>query len=261
MGRGTGGRVEGMAREILETVGSGASDGEKAMGVWRFVAEELYDQRAGLSWSDDFGDPVKLFNVYGFDGCIANAVVSCRLAEAAGLKAREIWLGEIASIDGYGRGRVCAHDIFEAYAEGDWRFLDTDQMVYFLKRDNKTVAGVGGSGAGYRSDAPVAPNPGSGGKGYAGEYVLLHAFPGAAVCVSAEQRGGLDGQRGRFYTCAGGISAAAYDGAAAASGGEAGALLGQRGESRWCGGLECIRRYDIPTGSWSTGRTCAARSV
>ncbi len=133
--------VEGMAREILETAGSGASDGEKAMGVWRFVAEELYDQRAGLSWSDDFGDPVKLFNVYGFDGCIANAVVSCRLAEAAGLKAREIWLGEIASIDGYGRGRVCDHDIFEAYAEGGWRFLDTDQMVYFLKRDNRTVAG------------------------------------------------------------------------------------------------------------------------
>ena len=37
--------VEGMAQEILETAGSGASDGEKAMGVWRFVAEELYDQR------------------------------------------------------------------------------------------------------------------------------------------------------------------------------------------------------------------------
>ncbi len=133
--------VENMSREILATAGSGASDGEKAMGVWRFVAEELYDQRAGLSWSDDFGDPVKLLNVYGFDGCIANAVVCCRLAEAVELKAREIWLGGIASIDGYGRGRACAHDIFEAYAEGDWRFLDTDQMVYFLKRDNRTVAG------------------------------------------------------------------------------------------------------------------------
>ncbi len=133
--------VEGMAREILGGVGSGASDGEKAMGVWRFVAEELYDQRAGLSWSDDIGDPVKLFNVYGFDGCIANAVVSCRLAEVVRLKAREIWLGGLSSVDGYGRGRVCGHDIFEAYADGDWCFLDTDQMVYFLKRDNKTVAG------------------------------------------------------------------------------------------------------------------------
>ncbi len=135
--------IEAMAREILQRAGGRrASEGEKALAVWQFLVDEVYDSRAGLSWRDSFADPVKLCNVYGFEGCVANAVASSRLARALGLKAREVWMGDLASIDGYGRGRVCSHAIFEAHADGTWQFLDTDLMVFFLNRDNRTVASV-----------------------------------------------------------------------------------------------------------------------
>ncbi len=132
--------VETMIREIASIAGGGQiRDNDKMMAIWKFVVDELYDSRIGMSWYDGTSDPVKLFNVYGFEGCVANAITSRRLAEAMGLKAREIWLG--GTLDGHGRGRSCGHDIFEAYSDGAWHFLDTDLMVFFLKRDNATVAG------------------------------------------------------------------------------------------------------------------------
>ena len=132
-----------MGREILRIAGGrNATETEKAMATWRFVADEIYDSRAGLSWCDSRADPVKLFNVYGFEGCVADAIATSRLAAALGLEAREIWLGDLAFIDGYGRGRVCSHTIFEARADQAWHLLDTDLIVFFLKRDNCTVAGV-----------------------------------------------------------------------------------------------------------------------
>ena len=134
--------AETMAKEISGIAGGGRlSDRDKMMAIWKFVVDELYDSRIGMSWFDQTSDPVRLFNVYGFEGCVANAITSRRIAEAMGVKGREIWLG--GTIDGYGRGRSCGHDIFEAFADGAWHFLDTDLMVFFLKRDNRTVAGSG----------------------------------------------------------------------------------------------------------------------
>ena len=134
--------VETMTEEIAGIAGGGGlSDRDKMMAVWKFVVDELYDSRIGMSWFDQTSDPVRLFNVYGFEGCVANAITSRRLAEQMGVKSREIWLG--GTIDGYGRGRSCGHDIFEAFADGGWHFLDTDLMVFFLNRDNTTVAGSG----------------------------------------------------------------------------------------------------------------------
>ena len=54
--------------------------------------------------------------------------------------ARELWLGALALIDSYGRGRCCDHDIYEAWADGAWHFLDSDMMLFLLNRDNRTVA-------------------------------------------------------------------------------------------------------------------------
>jgi len=130
--------VETMAKEAIG--GRKLNEEERMMAVWKFVVDEVYDSRCGLSWFDDLGDPVKLFNVYGFDGCIAYAIATSRLAKAMGVRSREVWVGGV--LDGHGRGRQCSHTIFEAYADGAWHLLDTDQMMFFLKRDNRTVAGV-----------------------------------------------------------------------------------------------------------------------
>jgi hypothetical protein len=132
--------VETMVREIVG--GRELTETEKAMAVYQFGVDEVYDSRVGLSWYDDINDPVKLYNVYGFEGCSTQAMASRRLAETMGLRAREVWVGDLATLDGHGRGRVCNHAVFEAYADGLWHFLDTDLMVFFLKRDNRTVAGA-----------------------------------------------------------------------------------------------------------------------
>ena len=130
--------VEAMAKEAIG--GRDLDEEERMMALWQFVVDEVYDSRCGISWYDDVGDPVKLFNAYGFEGCIGYAIATSRLGEVMGVRSREVWVGGI--LDGHGRGRQCSHTIFEAWANGAWHLLDTDQMVFFLKRDNHTVASI-----------------------------------------------------------------------------------------------------------------------
>ncbi len=130
--------VETMAKEAIG--GRDLDEEERMMAVWQFVVDEVYDSRCGISWFDDVSDPVKLFNAYGFEGCIGYALATSRLAEAMGVPSRQVWVGGI--LDGHGRGRQCSHAISEAWANGAWHLLDTDQMVFFLNRDNRTVANV-----------------------------------------------------------------------------------------------------------------------
>ena len=130
--------VEAMAKEAID--GRDLDEEERMMALWQFVVDEVYDSRCGMSWYDDVGDPVKLFNAYGFEGCIGYAIATSRLGEVMGVRSREVWVGGI--LDGHGRGRQCSHTIFEAWANGAWHLLDTDQMIFFLKRDNHTVASI-----------------------------------------------------------------------------------------------------------------------
>ncbi|MBA7518927.1 hypothetical protein ES705_11001 [subsurface metagenome] len=128
--------IDTIVKEILPF--GEPTEREKLLSLWRFLVDEVYDSRCGLSWFDGMADPVKLLNVYGFDGCVANAIAGRRLAESLGFQAREIWLGGI--LDGYGRGRECLHAVLEVRVDGEWHLLDTDQMVFFLKHDNNTIA-------------------------------------------------------------------------------------------------------------------------
>lgn len=128
--------VERVAQEIAR--GRRLTEEERMMALWQFACDQVYDSRTGLAWYDDMADPVKLLNVYGFDGCVAQAVATRRLAEAMGVNARVVWLA--GAVDGHGRGRGCAHAIFEAEADAAWHLLDTDQALFFLNRDNRTAA-------------------------------------------------------------------------------------------------------------------------
>ena len=130
--------VEDVAREVV--AGRDLSEAEKAMALWRFCVENIYDSRGGLGWFDANADPLRLLNVYGFDGCIAQAIAARRIAEAMGLRAREVWLKP--SVDSQGRGRCCQHDILEVWTGESWSLLDTDLGVFFLHRDNATPAGA-----------------------------------------------------------------------------------------------------------------------
>ena len=178
--------VETMIREIASIAGGGQiRDNDKMMAIWKFVVDELYDSRIGMSWYDGTSDPVKLFNVYGFEGCVANAITSRRLAEAMGLKAREIWLG--GTLDGHGRGA----QLWARYFRGilGWRvaFSGYGFDGVFSQAGQCDRGWLGGSRLGHRPVAPVASKPGAVRTGFAGKGVLRHTIPGGTVCVSAEQ--------------------------------------------------------------------------
>ena len=130
--------AEDVARDVV--AGRDLDEGEKATAVWRFCVENIYDSRGGLSWFDANADPVRMLNVYGFDGCVAQAVAARRIAEAMGLRAREVWLKP--DVDSLGRGRCCQHDILEVWNGESWSLLDTDMGLFFLRRDNATPAGA-----------------------------------------------------------------------------------------------------------------------
>ena len=74
--------VETMAKEAIG--GRDLDEEERMMALWQFVVDEVYDSRCGMSWYDDVSDPVKLFNAYGFEGCIGYAIATSRLGEVMG---------------------------------------------------------------------------------------------------------------------------------------------------------------------------------
>ena len=223
--------VETMAKEAIG--GRDLDEEDRMMALWQFVVDEVYDSRCGMSWYDDVSDPVKLFNAYGFEGCIGYAIATSRLGEVMGVKSREVWVGGI--LDGHGRGRQCSHTIFEAWANGAWHLLDTDQMVFFLNRDNRTVASVADLARDPRTDEQVAPKSGAGGKGSGGEGLLQRAVRESGICISDQSEWCLDARRWPGATGYDAVAAAPYDGDALAAGREVGALLGSGGQDGGAG--------------------------
>ncbi len=98
------------------------SDSEKAKAIWFQECRYRYHFDSGEST-----DPVKVYNVYGYYTCGANATHLTGLWRHAGLK-----VSPSAGTIGHTTSRV--------FFDDRWHFLDGDQHSLFLLRDNKTVA-------------------------------------------------------------------------------------------------------------------------
>ena len=111
---------------VAEVTRDCKTDQERAMALWWWV---LY-KRFQLSPTDRSAlHPVRAMNGYGYGICgHTSAWMKC-LWTAAGLKARvqEIW----------------GHTVSEAYWDGAWRMLDGNVKVFYLDRDNRTIASLG----------------------------------------------------------------------------------------------------------------------
>ncbi|MCX5677332.1 MAG: hypothetical protein NTX87_20300 [Planctomycetota bacterium] len=115
-------------RNVEEIVSSaitpGMTDAEKAFALW--FQEIRYRHHAGGD-NNELGDPVKVFNIYGYNTCGNDSISLATLWRKAGLKVAP--------------ARALGHCISQAFYDNRWHFYDGDMHSVYLLRDNETVAG------------------------------------------------------------------------------------------------------------------------
>lgn len=115
-------------RTVAEIVSSATTpemtDAEKAFALW---FQEIQYRHHSPGDNNELGDPVKVFNVYGYNTCGNDSISLATLWREAGLKAAP--------------ARALGHCISQAFYDGGWHFFDGDMHSVYLLRDNETVAG------------------------------------------------------------------------------------------------------------------------
>jgi hypothetical protein len=110
---------------VNAAVKPGMSDKEKAFALWW--------QEIQFRWHYNHGDntehcdPVKVFNVYGFNTCGNDSICLAGLWKKAGLKVAPC--------------RAVGHCISQVFYDGRWHLHDGDMHAVYLLRDNVTIAG------------------------------------------------------------------------------------------------------------------------
>ncbi len=114
-----------LASMVREITADCATDEEKAMAIWQWVHWKRF-QRSPQERSSLH--PVRAMNGYGYGICGHTAAWLKALHTQAGLQARvqEIW----------------GHTISEVYFNGGWHMLDGNVKVFYLGRDNRTIASL-----------------------------------------------------------------------------------------------------------------------
>ncbi|MCK4532386.1 hypothetical protein KAU39_01250, partial [bacterium] len=104
------------------------SDKEKAIKLWEFVRDNRYNWYPAER-IDDVADPVKYFNVYGYEFCSAASEILEVLWEVAGFTARCWGLGD-------------EHVVAEVFYDNSWHMFDPHYEIFYFCRESKTIAGV-----------------------------------------------------------------------------------------------------------------------
>ena len=114
-------------RNVGEIIASalvpGITDGEKAFALW---FQEIRHRHHSGGDNNELGDPVKVFNIYGYNTCGNDSICLGTLWKAAGLRTAP--------------ARALGHCISQAFYDGRWHFFDGDMHSVYLLRDNRTVA-------------------------------------------------------------------------------------------------------------------------
>ncbi|MCS7192262.1 MAG: hypothetical protein NZ937_04670 [Armatimonadetes bacterium] len=108
---------------------SDMSDEEKALTVWRSVVMLRHQDSPPTEFIEGDGcvhDPIKVFNVYGYNMCCCASSNIAALARFIGLPAR-IWT-------------IRAHVVPEVQWDGEWHMLDASLINYFRKPDGKIAS-------------------------------------------------------------------------------------------------------------------------
>jgi hypothetical protein len=109
---------------VSSAVAPGMTDADKVFALW---FQEIQYRHHSPGDNSELGDPVKVFNIYGYNTCGNDSICLATLWRKAGLKAAP--------------ARALGHCISQAYYDGGWHFYDGDMHSVYLLRDNQTVAG------------------------------------------------------------------------------------------------------------------------
>jgi hypothetical protein len=109
-----------------EITTGGCTDEEKVWAIFQFVQRESYWW--GFPKDRSAYNPVRHFNIYGYHICARAAAEFVALCRAVGIDARVYELGH--------------HTVAEAWWEGAWHGMDPDLGMWYLAKDNRTIASI-----------------------------------------------------------------------------------------------------------------------
>ena len=109
---------------VAAAVKPGMTDAEKAFALWYQEIRHRY--HAGGD-NNELGNPVRVFNVYGYNTCGNDSIALGGLWQVAGMRAAP--------------ARAIGHCISQVFYDNAWHMFDGDMHSLYLARDNKTVAG------------------------------------------------------------------------------------------------------------------------
>jgi len=111
---------------MVEEITAGCTtDEEKALTIWKWV---LWKRFQRSPHDESALHPVRALNCYGYGICGHTASWIKALCRAAGLQAR-VW-------------EIAGHTVSEVFYNGGWHMLDGNVKVFYLARDNRTIASI-----------------------------------------------------------------------------------------------------------------------
>ena len=111
-------------RIVASAIEPGMTDREKARALWWQEVQHRFHFEGDNS---ELLDPVKVFNVYGYNTCGNDSICLAGLWRKAGLKVAP--------------ARLVGHCVTQAFYDGSWHLMDGDMHAIYLLRDNETIAG------------------------------------------------------------------------------------------------------------------------
>jgi hypothetical protein len=114
-------------RNVAEIVRSAITpdltEAEKAFAIW---FQQIQHRHHSGGDNEELGDPVKVFNIYGYNTCGNDSICLGTLWKQAGFRTAP--------------ARVLGHCVSQVFYEGAWHLFDGDLHSVYLLRDNETVA-------------------------------------------------------------------------------------------------------------------------
>ncbi len=114
-------------RLLAEFTRGAKTDQEKVYFIWQHMRENLYHETP-LFGDAEPHDPVKLFNIFGFNLCDDAGNAGCSLFYYAGFKKSK-------------NRALHGHVQCEAFVDGAYEFMDIDMDCFYLDRENERPVG------------------------------------------------------------------------------------------------------------------------
>jgi hypothetical protein len=111
-------------RIVARAIEPGMTDSEKARALWWQEVQHRFHYEGD---NNELLDPVKVFNVYGYNTCGNDSICLAGQWRTAGFKVAP--------------ARLVGHCVTQVFYDGSWHLMDGDMHSIYLLRDNETIAG------------------------------------------------------------------------------------------------------------------------